>query len=79
MCECAYFGANISMKVGEIVTNREKYFTQANEYDTMMRILDNTSTCPLLVLTGREHGDRCVGYGYECSSCIQSWLNDDEM
>lgn len=61
--------------------NRDKYFTQKNEYDLMMDIEKNTNTCPIRVIAGISREAkimRCYNYRHEgCDKCVQKWLNEE--
>lgn len=69
------------------MTNREKYITKRDEYDTMMEIGKVTEYCPIYAVVGddipyemrkRLAEKGCSEYSEaECSECIQKWLNQE--
>lgn len=59
------------------MTNREKYITKRDEYDLMMAIKEKALRCPIIAVGGSTPKIYCDWYGYNCSECIQKWLNQE--
>lgn len=66
------------------MTNRQKYFTQRNEYDLLMdlniSILSNDYRCVKECLTDEyqyQGHHRCCLEHENCSECLQNWLNEE--
>ena len=63
--------------------NRDRYLLKVNEYDLILRIFENTKSCPIKALTGKMDLERCQNYNKtasrkkNCSNCMQAWLNEE--
>lgn len=59
------------------MTNRTKYFTGMNEYDLLIKILENSKQCPLMLIDNKyKDRELCTKY-FDCKLCIQKWLNTE--
>lgn len=60
--------------------NRDKYISNVNEYDLMMRMHKNIkhgTHCPVKAVSGEYAYDRCLQNTFICEECIQQWLNEE--
>lgn len=62
------------------MTNRQRYITQSNELDLMLRIrMSYACICPIRAIIGEYPAvNVCKALPEDCPECIQKWLNREE-